>query len=163
MRDDRFGRAEPADSVGPTGLDACYSPTEGQRVPASATDSGDDRLLLTLEEAARRLSIGRTMIYELAARGVLQTVTIGRCRRVPVGALWCFVDRLICGGQAELPCEPALINATGGCRRCCPALVQSAAVLPCGRFPYLHRTCRVSKRLMKALLRTFQRSLEASQ
>ena len=51
-------------------------------------------LLLTPEEAARRLSIGRTTIYALMASGDLPSVTIGRCRRIPVSALKSFVVRL---------------------------------------------------------------------
>jgi excisionase family DNA binding protein len=55
----------------------------------------DDQLLVTPEEAARRLSVGRTTIYELMASGELQSVNIGRCRRVPVSSLSLFVNRLI--------------------------------------------------------------------
>ncbi len=54
-----------------------------------------DQLLVTPEEAARRLSVGRTTIYELMASGELQSVNIGRCRRVPVSSLSLFVNRLI--------------------------------------------------------------------
>jgi excisionase family DNA binding protein len=53
-----------------------------------------ERLLLTVEEAAERLSIGRTKAYELMASGELESVTIGRCRRVPVEALEPFVAAL---------------------------------------------------------------------
>ncbi|MGO9961940.1 MAG: helix-turn-helix domain-containing protein [Acidimicrobiales bacterium] len=55
----------------------------------------NDQLLVTPEEAARRLSVGRTTIYELMASGALQSVNIGRCRRVPVSSLSSFVNRLI--------------------------------------------------------------------
>jgi excisionase family DNA binding protein len=55
----------------------------------------DDQLLVTPEEAARRLSVGRTTIYELMSSGELQSVNIGRCRRVPVSSLSSFVNRLI--------------------------------------------------------------------
>ena len=55
----------------------------------------DDLLLVTPEEAARRLSVGRTTIYELMASGELQSVNIGRCRRVPVSSLSLFVSKLI--------------------------------------------------------------------
>jgi len=55
----------------------------------------DDQLLVTPEEAARRLSVGRTTIYELMSSGELQSVNIGRCRRVPVSSLSSFVSRLI--------------------------------------------------------------------
>ena len=63
----------------------------------------DDQLLVTPEEAARRLSVGRTTIYELMARGELQSVNIGRCRRVPVSSLSLFVNRLI--GDATVTVE----------------------------------------------------------
>jgi excisionase family DNA binding protein len=55
----------------------------------------DDQLLVTPEEAARRLSVGRTTIYELMSSGELQSVNIGRCRRVPVSSLSAFVSKLI--------------------------------------------------------------------
>ena len=55
----------------------------------------DDQLLVTPVEAARRLSVGRTTIYELMSSGELQSVTIGRCRRVPVSSLSSFVSKLI--------------------------------------------------------------------
>jgi len=54
-----------------------------------------DQLLVTPEEAARRLSVGRTTIYELMSSGELQSVNIGRCRRVPVSSLSLFVSKLI--------------------------------------------------------------------
>ena len=63
--------------------------------------TADDQLLVTPEEAARRLSVGRTTIYELMASGGLQSVTIGRCRRVPVSSLSLFVNRLIGDTVAE--------------------------------------------------------------
>jgi excisionase family DNA binding protein len=63
----------------------------------------DDQLLVTPEEAARRLSVGRTTIYELMASGELQSVNIGRCRRVPVSSLSLFVNRLI--GDAAVTVE----------------------------------------------------------
>lgn len=51
-----------------------------------------DKLLLTPEEAAEALSIGRSKLYQLLAAGALQSVTIGSSRRVPVEALRVFVD-----------------------------------------------------------------------
>ena len=61
----------------------------------------DDQLLVTPEEAARRLSVGRTTIYELMSSGELQSVNIGRCRRVPVSSLSTFVSNLIGDVTAE--------------------------------------------------------------
>ncbi|MEV7136668.1 helix-turn-helix domain-containing protein [Streptomyces tauricus] len=51
-------------------------------------DNFDPSLLaVRVEEAARRLSIGRTTMYALIRDGAVQTVPIGRSRRVPVQAL----------------------------------------------------------------------------
>jgi excisionase family DNA binding protein len=50
-------------------------------------------LLLTIVEAARVLSIGRTTMYELVGSGEIDVVHIGRSARVPVDALEEFVDR----------------------------------------------------------------------
>lgn len=44
-------------------------------------------ILLTVNEAAARLAIGRTMLYELIARRELRTVKIGRARRIPESAV----------------------------------------------------------------------------
>ena len=59
----------------------------------------DDRqqprsLLLSVEEAADVLRIGRSKAYELIASGELEAVHIGRCLRVPVGGLEDFVGAL---------------------------------------------------------------------
>lgn len=60
----------------------------------SATDADRTRLLLTVEEAAEALSLGKTKVYELISAGQIETVQIGRSRRVPVDALDAFVRRL---------------------------------------------------------------------
>jgi excisionase family DNA binding protein len=52
------------------------------------------RLLVTPEQAAEVLSIGRSKLYELIAAGLLETVRIGSCRRIPMVALTEFVQRL---------------------------------------------------------------------
>ncbi len=46
-----------------------------------------DELLLSIDEAARRLSCGRSYLYELIRRGEIVSVKLGRSRRVPVQAL----------------------------------------------------------------------------
>jgi excisionase family DNA binding protein len=51
--------------------------------------------LLTVEEAARRLSIGRTTMYALLKDGQLDSVRIGRLRRIPSEALTAYTVRLI--------------------------------------------------------------------
>ncbi|WP_326566914.1 helix-turn-helix domain-containing protein [Amycolatopsis rhabdoformis] len=45
------------------------------------------RVLLTVEEAAERLGIGRTMTYRLVRTGQLESVQIGRLRRIHVSAV----------------------------------------------------------------------------
>lgn len=51
-------------------------------------------LLLTPEVAAERLSCGRTKVYELIRTGALESVKVGRLRRVPVDALNAYVESL---------------------------------------------------------------------
>ena len=46
-----------------------------------------DKLLLSVPEAAGRLSIGRAALYDLIRTNRLRTVKIGRRRLVPVAAL----------------------------------------------------------------------------
>ena len=53
-----------------------------------------DKLLLTAEEAAAALGIGRTKLYELLRAGVIEWVRIDGCRRVPREAVEEFVRRL---------------------------------------------------------------------
>lgn len=51
-------------------------------------------LLLTAEEAAKALRVGRSKIYELMRSGVLRSVKIGGSRRVSATALAEFVAAL---------------------------------------------------------------------
>ena len=53
-----------------------------------------ERLLLTIPETTRRLNVGRTKTYELITSGELESVTIGRARRVPADAVAAYVERL---------------------------------------------------------------------
>lgn len=52
------------------------------------------RLLLRVEEAAERLGIGRTLMYELVSRGEVESVPVGRLRRIPAECLAEYVARL---------------------------------------------------------------------
>jgi excisionase family DNA binding protein len=58
-------------------------------------------LLLTVEEAAQRLSIGRTTMYSLVSTGAIESVTIGRLRRIPSECLEEYVSSLRTSGQPE--------------------------------------------------------------
>lgn len=46
-----------------------------------------ERGALSVEEAAKYLSLGRTKMFELIRKGELQTIKIGRRRLVPLSAL----------------------------------------------------------------------------
>ena len=50
--------------------------------------------LLTVEEAARRLRIGRTTMYALISTGTVESVTIGRRRLVPPECIAAYVAEL---------------------------------------------------------------------
>jgi excisionase family DNA binding protein len=50
-------------------------------------------VLVTVEEAARILSIGRTACYMLVLKGKLQSVKIGRSRRVVLSSLQEFITQ----------------------------------------------------------------------
>ena len=52
------------------------------------------RLLLTVEEAAERIGFCRSNMFKLIRRGEIQSVRVGRLRRVTPGALEDFVRRL---------------------------------------------------------------------
>ena len=53
-----------------------------------------ERALLTPEEAARVLGIGRSKVYELILDRSLDSVKIGACRRVPTEAIETFITAL---------------------------------------------------------------------
>lgn len=63
----------------------------------TATRRDVPRLLLTPEEAAATLGLSRTRIYALMAAGRVESVLVGRSRRVPVAALEEFVAGLRAG------------------------------------------------------------------
>lgn len=52
----------------------------------------DERLLLRPEEAAQRLGLSRATVYELLAAGRIESLTIGKSRRIEVPALERFID-----------------------------------------------------------------------
>jgi len=56
-----------------------------------------DKLLLTPQEAADVLGIGRSKLYQLMRTGTVASVHIGSCRRIPGASLPELVARL----QAE--------------------------------------------------------------
>jgi excisionase family DNA binding protein len=51
------------------------------------------RILLTVDEAAAALSLGRTYLYRLLMSQEIASVKVGRVRRVPISALTDYVAR----------------------------------------------------------------------
>lgn len=62
--------------------------------PQAAVLATQPRLLLTVDEAAEQLSIGRTTAWALVRSGDLESVQIGRLRRVHVDALAAYAAQL---------------------------------------------------------------------
>ncbi|MYZ39045.1 excisionase family DNA-binding protein [Streptomyces sp. SID4917] len=61
-------------------------------VQANISTAYDPTLVaLTVEEAARRLGVGRTTMYALLAAGEIPSIVIGRLRRIPAEALSDYV------------------------------------------------------------------------
>ena len=54
-----------------------------------------DKLLVTVEQASAALSIGRTRIFRLLAAGELESVKIGKSRRIIKDSLNSYVERII--------------------------------------------------------------------
>jgi excisionase family DNA binding protein len=53
-----------------------------------------DAVLLTVEEAAIRLRVGRTTMYALVSSGAVESVKVGRLRRVPIECVDAYVTEL---------------------------------------------------------------------
>jgi excisionase family DNA binding protein len=66
----------------------------GTAAQADPSDAETDGLLLTVEEVAKRLRLGRTLVYQLISSGELESVTVGRLRRVPAECLAEYVAAL---------------------------------------------------------------------
>ena len=52
----------------------------------------DNRLLLTIPEAAHRLALGRSSLYQLVMMLAIASIKVGRARRIPVLALEKFIS-----------------------------------------------------------------------
>jgi excisionase family DNA binding protein len=66
-----------------------------KRSAVSDLMSPQRKLLLSVEEAAIVLSLGRNSTYDLILRGRIESIKIGRLRRVPVEALHRFVSQQV--------------------------------------------------------------------
>jgi len=64
-----------------------------QRDWSAPHDAHGQRLLLTVSEAAQQLGIGRSLLYDLLADGQVESIHVGRLRRIPIDALADFINR----------------------------------------------------------------------
>ncbi len=53
------------------------------------------KLLLTVEEAAQALALSRSLMYDLILTKQVESIKIGRSRRIPFGALSTYVSQQI--------------------------------------------------------------------
>ena len=53
-----------------------------------------EKLLCSPEEAAQLLGVGRSQMFELIGRGEVESIKIGRLRKIPADALTSYVERL---------------------------------------------------------------------
>ena len=62
-----------------------------------------DRLLVRIPEAAERLGLSRSSVYELTGAGELRVIRYGRAVRVPVIELAAWVERRAQAGDDAQP------------------------------------------------------------
>ncbi len=89
-------------------------------------ESAPPRWLLPIPDTCAGLGIGRSMLYEMAARGDVEIVRVGRRALVTVSSIEAYVDRLRAGddtgtGDAALA-RPPVGRAS---RRLTPAAARS--------------------------------------
>ena len=103
MASDRAEEGDLGDVQGDVGVENSTHDLVRRYVAPPCAQRGTDRdelarvmekLLLTAEEAGEVLSLSRTTVYDLMARGLLESVVVGRSRRIPSEALAAFVQVL---------------------------------------------------------------------
>jgi excisionase family DNA binding protein len=59
----------------------------------SQLPAANGKLLLSIDEAAALMSLGRSAMYALVMRSEVASIKVGRMRRIPLSALQAFVTR----------------------------------------------------------------------
>lgn len=93
----------PGARTSPPSLTEYVAHNASQAALHAAQWGSDPNRLLRPEEAAEFLSLSRARIYELLKAGEIESVTIGRSRRIPLAALDDFVTRLRAEGGCHTP------------------------------------------------------------
>lgn len=93
----------------------------GQRQDTVTSDpdrplAGRARLLYSAEEAAELLGIGRTFMFELLAAGEIESMKVGKRRKIPCDALTSYIERL----RSEQAPAPGGGQLAGGLARTVP-------------------------------------------
>lgn len=58
-----------------------------------------ERVLLTVAEVAEALHIGRSKVFDLVIGGEIESVKIGKLRRIPVNAVHDYAARLVADSE----------------------------------------------------------------
>lgn len=81
------GRAVPSPPSSPSA-----KPKAKKRTPRKRTIPGDGIVLYSVEEAANRLNIGRTVAYRLVGTGIIESFKVSGLRRITADALSRYVE-----------------------------------------------------------------------
>ncbi len=113
----------------------CPKPSPRRRDGGHRTDAPSDpapvggfqmemsnKLLMRVEEAAGMLSISRAYMYQLLGKGAVDSVHIGRSRRVAVAALHAYVACLATSCSSR-PWSPADLHGSRGSARSVRAMI----------------------------------------
>ena len=65
--------------------------------------SASEPLLVTVEDAARMLSLHRSRLFPLMAQGAIKSCKIGRSRRIAVSELRRFIEEQMAAGGDSTP------------------------------------------------------------
>jgi excisionase family DNA binding protein len=65
-----------------------------EKIDGAEVEHKESVRLLKVEEAAQRLAIARTSMFHLLATGEVESIRVGRLRRIPVECLEEYVGRL---------------------------------------------------------------------
>ncbi len=64
-----------------------------KRMNTASEITPDMKMLISVEEAAAMLSLGRTLVYQLVVRGELRSIKVGRTRRIVAFSLREYIGR----------------------------------------------------------------------
>ena len=73
----------------------------------------NEPIFLTIEDAAKKLSMGRTWMFERVHFGDIPSVKLGSSRRIPTDALDAFAARVV-AEQIGSPVEGAAAHSIAG-------------------------------------------------